>query len=117
MPLWRCATMFALYKEMLPQVRGAIGDKEYARAPVVLWCARGFGAFLVGVPRLFGKPKSFPPSPNPNARVPLHSHAQLGGYLTHAGELNRTRLEAFLKRLAELEAEVLSQRAQVGVGG
>ena len=40
----------------------------------------------------------------------------LGGYLTHAGELSRTRLEAFMGRLAEAEADVLHARAEVGGG-
>ena len=39
----------------------------------------------------------------------------LGGYLTHAGELSRSRLEAFMGRLAEAEADVLHARAEVGV--
>ena len=37
----------------------------------------------------------------------------LGGYLTHAGELHRGRLEALLAAVAETEADVLAQRAQV----
>ncbi|GAB4816899.1 hypothetical protein N2152v2_003945 [Parachlorella kessleri] len=37
---------------------------------------------------------------------------QLGGYLTHAGELNRGRLEVFLHHLAAQEADVLQQRAE-----
>ncbi|PSC67084.1 5 -3 exoribonuclease 1, partial [Micractinium conductrix] len=36
----------------------------------------------------------------------------LGGYLTHAGELSRTRLEAFMAALAEAEADVLQARAE-----
>lgn len=38
----------------------------------------------------------------------------LGGYLTHAGELNRGRLEIFMRHLAEAEADVLHARAEVG---
>ena len=38
---------------------------------------------------------------------------QMGGYLTHAGELHRGRLELVLQKLAELELETLEQRAQV----
>ncbi len=38
----------------------------------------------------------------------------MGGYLTHAGELNRGRLEAFMRHLAEAEADVLHARAEVG---
>lgn len=37
----------------------------------------------------------------------------MGGYLTHAGELNRGRLEMVLHQLAALELETLEQRAQV----
>lgn len=37
----------------------------------------------------------------------------LGGYLTHAGELNRGRLEVFMQHLAEAEADVLQARAEV----
>lgn len=37
----------------------------------------------------------------------------MGGYLTHAGELNRSRLEMVLHQLAALELETLEQRAQV----
>lgn len=36
----------------------------------------------------------------------------LGGYLTHAGELNRGRLEIFMRHLAEAEADVLHARAE-----
>ncbi|KAL4438007.1 hypothetical protein ABPG77_004228 [Micractinium sp. CCAP 211/92] len=36
----------------------------------------------------------------------------LGGYLTHAGELNRGRLETFMRHLAEAEADVLHARAE-----
>ncbi|KAL4425618.1 hypothetical protein ABPG75_009634 [Micractinium tetrahymenae] len=36
----------------------------------------------------------------------------LGGYLTHAGELNRGRLETFMRHLAEAEADVLQARAE-----
>lgn len=39
---------------------------------------------------------------------------ELGGYLTHAGELNRGRLEAFMRHLADAEADVLHARAEVG---
>ena len=39
---------------------------------------------------------------------------QMGGYLTHAGELNRPRLELLLAELAALEQQTLEQRAQVG---
>lgn len=35
------------------------------------------------------------------------------GYLTHAGELHRGRLEMVLHQLAALELETLEQRAQV----
>ena len=38
---------------------------------------------------------------------------QLGGYLTHAGQLHGGRLEALLQRLALLEQETLEQRAAV----
>ena len=38
----------------------------------------------------------------------------MGGYLTHAGELNRARLELLLAELAALEQQTLEQRAQVG---
>lgn len=38
---------------------------------------------------------------------------ELGGYLTHAGKLHRGRLETFLQKLANLEAKVLLERAQV----
>ena len=41
---------------------------------------------------------------------------QMGGYLTHAGELNRGRLETFMRHLAEAEADVLHARAEVGAG-
>ena len=37
----------------------------------------------------------------------------MGGYLTHAGELNRARLEMVLHQLAALELDTLEQRAQV----
>ena len=37
----------------------------------------------------------------------------MGGYLTHAGELHRARLEMVLQQLANLELETLEQRAQV----
>ena len=37
----------------------------------------------------------------------------MGGYLTHAGQLHRGRLEMILHRLAALELETLEQRAQV----
>lgn len=40
---------------------------------------------------------------------------QLGGYLTHAGELSRGRLETFMRHLAEAEADVLHARAEVGL--
>jgi 5'-3' exoribonuclease 1 len=36
---------------------------------------------------------------------------RLGGYLTHAGELHRGRLEAFLQALSADEAEILAARA------
>jgi len=42
---------------------------------------------------------------------------QLGGYLTHAGELSRGRLETFMRHLAEAEADVLHARAEVGLCG
>lgn len=38
---------------------------------------------------------------------------QLGGYLTHAGELSRGRLETFMRHLASAEADVLHARAEV----
>lgn len=38
----------------------------------------------------------------------------MGGYLNHAGELHRGRLEMILDRLAALELDTLEQRAQVG---
>lgn len=38
---------------------------------------------------------------------------RMGGYLTHAGELHRGRLEMVLHQLAALELETLEQRAQV----
>lgn len=37
------------------------------------------------------------------------------GYLNHAGELHRGRLEMILHRLAALELDTLEQRAQVSV--
>ncbi len=37
----------------------------------------------------------------------------MGGYLTHAGELNAGRLELLLQQLALLELETLEQRAAV----
>lgn len=37
----------------------------------------------------------------------------MGGYLTHAGQLHRGRLEMILQRLAALELDTLEQRAQV----
>ena len=37
----------------------------------------------------------------------------MGGYLTHAGQLHRGRLEMVLQQLANLELETLEQRAQV----
>ena len=37
----------------------------------------------------------------------------MGGYLTHAGQLHRDRLEMVLQQLANLELETLEQRAQV----
>eukprot|EP00887_Chlorella_sp_A99_P000906 scaffold5.g906.t1 len=37
---------------------------------------------------------------------------EMGGYLTHAGELNRGRLELFLSRLGAMEADVLASRAE-----
>ena len=37
----------------------------------------------------------------------------MGGYLTHAGQLHRGRLEMILHRLAALEQDTLEQRAQV----
>eukprot|EP00891_Asterochloris_glomerata_P000605 jgi/Astpho2/605/Aster-x0026 len=37
---------------------------------------------------------------------------KMGGYLTHAGELNRPRLELLLAELAALEQQTLEQRAQ-----
>lgn len=39
----------------------------------------------------------------------------MGGYLTHAGELHRGRLEMVLRELANLEFETLEQRAQASV--
>ncbi len=41
---------------------------------------------------------------------------KMGGYLTHAGELNRPRLELLLAELAALEQQTLEQRAQVRPG-
>ncbi len=38
----------------------------------------------------------------------------LGGYLTHAGALDRSRLEVLLGRLAALELSTLQDRAEVG---
>jgi 5'-3' exoribonuclease 1 len=37
---------------------------------------------------------------------------RMGGYLTHAGDLHRGRLEIFMTALAEMEADVLEARAQ-----
>jgi hypothetical protein len=37
----------------------------------------------------------------------------LGGYLTHAGELDQRRLERLLAELGALELDVLQQRAEV----
>lgn len=37
----------------------------------------------------------------------------MGGYLVHAGELDRTRLEKFMARLGDMELEVLEERAKV----
>ena len=37
----------------------------------------------------------------------------MGGYLTHAGELHRGRLEMVLQQLANLELATLEQRAEV----
>lgn len=39
---------------------------------------------------------------------------KMGGYLTYAGQLDRSRLEMLLRKLGELELEVLEERAQVG---
>ena len=41
---------------------------------------------------------------------------EMGGYLTHAGELNRGRLELFLSKLGEMEADVLQNRWLWGAG-
>lgn len=38
---------------------------------------------------------------------------ELGGYLTHAGELSRSRLQKFMAHLAAAEADVLAARAEV----
>ncbi len=40
----------------------------------------------------------------------------LGGYLTHAGELDQGRLERLLAELGALELDVLQQRAEVRAG-
>jgi hypothetical protein len=40
----------------------------------------------------------------------------MGGYLTHAGELDRGRLEKLLAKLGEMELNVLEERAKVGEG-
>jgi len=40
----------------------------------------------------------------------------LGGYLTHAGELDQARLERLLAELGALELDVLQQRAEVRAG-
>ena len=66
---------------------------------------------------------SSPPVPSPagslDAMFALYKQMlpALGGYLTHAGELSRTRLEAFMAALAEAEADVLQARAEVGERG
>jgi hypothetical protein len=37
----------------------------------------------------------------------------MGGYLTHAGELDRGRLEKLLAKLGQMELNVLEERAKV----
>jgi Xrn1 helical domain len=37
----------------------------------------------------------------------------LGGYLTHAGRMDRTRLEKFIAAVAEMELSILEERAEV----
>ncbi len=37
----------------------------------------------------------------------------MGGYLTHAGELDRRRLEMLMARVGQMELQVLEERAQV----
>ena len=41
---------------------------------------------------------------------------QLGGYLTHAGQLHQARLERVLRELGALELDTLHQRAEVRTG-
>ena len=41
---------------------------------------------------------------------------KMGGYLTHAGELNRPRRELLLAELSALEQQTREQRAQVRPG-
>ena len=69
-------------------------------------------------------PTCRPPAPTPHpppagsldAMFALYKQLlpEMGGYLTHAGELSRRRLEVFMSRLAEAEADVLHARAEVG---
>lgn len=40
----------------------------------------------------------------------------LGGYLTWAGQLDRSRLEKVLSKVGHMEQEVLEERAKVGPG-
>ena len=38
----------------------------------------------------------------------------MGGYLTHAGQLDRKRLQMLLSRIGQMEQETLEERAAVG---
>lgn len=40
----------------------------------------------------------------------------MGGYLTHAGNLDRNRLQLLLGRVGQLEQQVLEERAEVSHG-
>ena len=66
-----------------------------------------------------------PPAPPPpldiaegalNSLMDLYKQLlpQMGGYLTYAGELDRSRLEMLMARVGQLELDVLEERAQVG---
>lgn len=66
-------------------------------------------------------PPSFPPTPPGSLDSMFELYKELlpemGGYLTHAGELHRGRLQLFMARLAAAEADVLHARAEVGGWG
>jgi hypothetical protein len=73
---------------------------------------------LESSPALCQRPRMpFPPAGSLDAMFALYKELlpQMGGYLTHAGELSRSRLELFMSRLAQAEADVLQQRAEVGL--